>query len=339
MFRPFPAPGKADFIRSGGIGRMNPPRALYWLWNSMRICSLLPAATEILFAIGAGDQVAGVTAECDYPPVAAARPAVVHPRIEASASAGEIDRRVRAHANNGESTYAVDADLLRVLEPDLIVTQDTCRVCAASPADLDSAFARLRKPPQVISLSASTLAGLWKDIRAVGEAVGRPAAAEELISRLESRLRRVQSAMEGAARPRVVCLEWLDPLFYAGHWVPEMVELAGGTSTLGEAGKPSARTDWNAIVSARPEAIVLMPCGYDLDHTLEEYLRMSCPPEWWALEAVRAGRVSAVNGKNFFSRPGPRLVDGVEILGHILHPERASWLIPPGSVAPAERAP
>jgi iron complex transport system substrate-binding protein len=305
----------------------------------MRICSLVSAATEILFALGVGDQVVGVTEECDYPAVAKARPAVVHPRIDPAASSARIDREVREQAQRGESSYAVDAEMLRALEPDLIVTQDTCHVCAAYPDDLTAALGRLRRQPRVVSLGPKRLADLWSDIRALGQATGRRAAGETLIKRLKARLERVEAAMRGAPRPRVLCLEWLDPPFVGGHWVPEMVDLAGGHPALGQAGKPSTQIEWHDVFTSAPEAVVLMPCGYNLDRTLAEYIHMALPKQWWELDAVRDGRVSAVNGKNFFSRPGPRLIDGIEILGHVLHPDRATWLIPPGSVAPAERAP
>jgi iron complex transport system substrate-binding protein len=304
----------------------------------MRICSLVSGATEILFALGVGDQVVGVTGECDYPAVAKARPAVVHPRIDPGVSSAGIDRQVRERAARGESSYAVDAEMLRALEPDLIVTQDTCHVCAASPPDLTAALGRLRRRPRVVSLAPKRLADLWSDIRTLGQATGRRAAAETLSKRLKARLDRVEAAMRDAPHPRVLCLEWLDPLFVAGHWVPEMVELAGGQAVLGRAGKPSPQIEWPGVFQSAPEAVVLMPCGYNLDRTLAEYIHMALPKQWWELEAVRDGRVSAVNGKNFFSRSGPRLIDGIEILGHILHPDRATWLIPPGSVAPAERA-
>lgn len=305
----------------------------------MRICSLVSGATEILFALGVGDQVVGVTADCDYPAVAKARRTVVRPRVPPAASSAEIDRQVHDRAARGESGYAVDAEMLRALEPDLVVTQDTCRVCAVSPADLESALARLRRRPRVVTLAPSRLADLWDDIRALGRATGRRAAADALAKRLRARLDRVEAAMRGAPRPRVLCLEWLDPLFVAGHWVPEMVQVAGGEPLLGRAGKPSFRIEWSVVFESDPEAVVLMPCGRNLDATLAEYARMALPNQWWELEAVRQGRVSAVNGKNFFSRSGPRLADGIEILGHVLHPDRATWLIPPGSVAPAERAP
>lgn len=303
----------------------------------MRICSLLPAATEILFAIGAGSHVVGVTHECDYPPEAAARPALIHPRIDVHAAAGEIDRQVRECVERGESVYVVDGERLRNLNPDLIVTQELCHVCAASPDDLAAALARFDAPPRLLALTPKRLADVWQNVRALGDATGSLAAADQLIAQLQSRLGAIGSRMQAAAPVRVLCLEWLDPPYVAGHWVPEMVELAGGIAVLGKAGVPSVALEWEEVLSTRPDVVILMPCGYGLQKALDEYSHASMPRKWWELEAVRQGRVWAADANSFFARPGPRLVEGVEILAHVMHPELAVAPIPPGSLALARR--
>lgn len=304
----------------------------------MRICSLLPAATETLFALGLGNEVVAVTHECDFPAEARNRPVVIRPRVDTAASASEIDRQVRACIERGESVYAVDAERVRALAPDLVITQELCQVCAASPDDLTGVLSRLPNPPQVVILSPRRLADVWHDIRRLGEVTGRAATAEDLAASLESRVRAVQSRMSGAPRPRVLCLEWLDPPYAGGHWVPEMVELAGGEPLLGRAGEPSVPLQWEQVLASRPEVIVLMPCGYNLDRTLAEYRQAVLPAGWWDLPAVRSGRVSAVDANSYFSRSGPRLAAGLEILAHALHPDLAIDPIPPGALAPAERA-
>jgi iron complex transport system substrate-binding protein len=311
---------------------------LYWSLEPMRICSLLPAATEMLFALGLGDDVVAVTHECDFPPEVTTRPVVVRSRINAQAPASEIDRQVRECMARGESVNALDGEWLRTLSPDLIITQELCRVCAASPDDLAAVIARFAKPPRVVNLSPRRLADVWRDIRMLGEVTGRRAVAEDLASRLEDRVHAVETRMRQEPRPRVLCLEWLDPPFSAGHWVPDMVEIAGGVPLLASAGEPARQLEWRDILESRPEVIVLMPCGYDLERTLAEYAQAKLPEGWWELPAVRGRRVSAVDADSYFSRSGPRLAAGVEILAHALHPDLAVDPIPPGALAPAERA-
>lgn len=303
----------------------------------MRICSLLPAATEILFAIGAGSLVVGVTHECDYPPEAAARPALIHPRIEVNGPPDEIDRQVRECVEQGLSVYTVDGERLQEINPDLIVTQDLCHVCAASPDDLSAALARFEHSPRVVSLSPERLVDVWNSIPALGGIAGYRTEADALVERLKGQIRAVEASVQDAPRLRALCLEWLDPPFVAGHWVPEMVGLAGGIPLLARAGIPSVALDWSEVLNCRPDVIVLMPCGYSLERTLAEYSRVRLPPEWWELHAVRAGRITAVDAA-YFSRPGPRLAEGVEILAHIFHPDLAAVSIPPKSCASPERA-
>lgn len=288
----------------------------------MQICSLLPSATEILYALGLGDSVVGVTHECDYPAGASEKPALIRPRVDVHAPPAEIDRQVSELVKRGESVYAVNAELLESLAPDLIVTQDLCHVCAASPDDLAAALRRFSKPPRVLSLVPQSLADVWDDIRRVGEATGARAAAESLTAKLAGRMQTVEKkAATAPSRPRVLCLEWLDPFYIGGHWVPEMVEKAGGHDALAEAGKPSRRVTFEEIQRSSPEMIVVMQCGYSAARNAADFQRMLLREHFKDLPAVRGNRVFAVDANGCFSRPGPRLADGVEMLAHLLHPE------------------
>jgi iron complex transport system substrate-binding protein len=290
----------------------------------MRICSLLPSATETLYELGAGDSVAGVTFECDFPPEAKTKRVIVRTRLRHSNDPAEIDRQVNDFVSRGESLYEVDAAAVQAIAPDLIITQDLCHVCAASPGDLASALAALARKPEVLSLNPQSLAGVWNDIIAIGSAIGRISQARELVGELEGRVSAVaQVVSHSSTRPQVACLEWLDPLFAAGHWVPEMVARAGGMDVFGKAAKPSVRKTWEDVLKANPEVIVIMPCGYGLEEAVKEFNVMTPPEGWESIQAVRNGRVFAVDASGYFSRPGPRLADGVEILASILHPEMA----------------
>ncbi|HXX71194.1 MAG TPA: cobalamin-binding protein [Candidatus Acidoferrum sp.] len=288
----------------------------------MRICSLLPSATEIAYAIGLGDSVLGVSHECDFPADAATKPSLLRPRVDPRAAPAEIDRQVKEIIGRGESIYAVDAELLRSLAPDLILTQDLCHVCAASPDDLATALARFPVPPEVLSLTPRSLAEVWDDIRRVGEATGRRREAEALAASLERRLAGIQETVARApSRPRVLCLEWLAPYYVGGHWVPEMVSIAGGEDLLGRPRQPSFQVTPEQILRSFPDVIVLMPCGYDVDRAAAEYTIDRLPPGAEAFPAVREHRVFAVNANAYFSRPGPRLADGVALLGYLFHPD------------------
>jgi iron complex transport system substrate-binding protein len=292
----------------------------------MKICSLLPSATEIVYALGLGESLAGVTHECDFPPEARTKPVLIRPRLRATANAGEIDREVRELVARGESLYAVDDEALRRIAPDLILTQDLCHVCAASPDDLAAALAKLPRPPRVVTLTPHSLADVWADIRTVGEATGRAADAEVLASTLEKRVAAVEREVEakraaaGAPRARVLCLEWLDPPYVAGHWVPEMVAKAGGVDVLGRAGQASFAITWEQAIAARPDVVLVMPCGFGAERAAAELAQMARPAGWEKLPAVKAKRVHAVDANSYFSRPGPRLADGVEFLANLLHP-------------------
>jgi iron complex transport system substrate-binding protein len=274
------------------------------------------------YALGLGDCVVGVTHECDFPPEAARKPSLVRPRVDPKAPPAEIDRLVSEIIQRGESIYAVDAELLASLAPDLILTQDLCHVCAASPDDLAAALTRLPRQPQVLSLTAHSLAEVWNDIRRVGEAASRRGEAAALADSLAQRVAALEEVVGRATSwPRVLCLEWLDPYYVGGHWVPEMVAKAGGQDVLGRLGEPSYRVTPEEIVASVPDVIVVMPCGYDLARAGEELRAMKIPAQWSDLPAVRERRLYAVDANSYFSRPGPRLADGVELLARILHPE------------------
>ncbi len=285
----------------------------------MKICSLLPSATEILFALGLGDQVAGVSHECDFPAEAKSKPVLIHSRITHTESAAAIDRQVREFLERGESLYSVDLEKLRGIEPDLIVTQDLCHVCAATPDDLAAALAHLPRQPRVVTLNPHSLADVCSDIRAIGEATGRVEQSHALVAEFQRKVAEVERSVAGLDRPRVLCLEWLDPPYVAGHWVPEMVERAGGVDVLGLAGKPSFRVEWDAVMETRPEAIVVMPCGYRLADALAEFRNLPLPRGWKDLPAVREERVFVVEASGYFSRPGPRLPEGLAILAGAIH--------------------
>jgi len=285
----------------------------------MKICSLLPSATEILFALGLGDQVLGVSHECDFPAETRSRTVLIRSRISHTESAAAIDRQVRELLERGESLYSVDMDALAAIEPDLIVTQDLCHVCAATPDDLASALIHLRHAPQIVTLNPHSLTDVCADIRKVGGATGRAGQAEHLIAEFELNVAAVEQRMVDLPQPRVLALEWLDPLYVAGHWVPEMINRAGGRDVLGRAGEPSFRVEWDAVASSQPEVIIVMPCGYSLEQAAGEFRALSLPPVWRDLPAVKNNRVFVVEASGYFSRPGPRLAEGMNILAHVLH--------------------
>jgi iron complex transport system substrate-binding protein len=288
----------------------------------MRIVSLLPSATEVLFALGLGDSVVGVTHECDFPAGVEGKPVLVRPRVDSGAAAAEIDAQVREILAAGEALYSVDAELLRSLEPDLIITQDLCHVCAAGPGDLADALTRFEKIPRVLSLSPHTLADVWEDIRKIGGAAGRITEGDRLAGELKARIAAVeQRTATQSPIPGVLCLEWLDPPYLAGHWTPQMVARAGGRDVLGIPGEPSFRVPWRRIVEAPIDAILVMPCGYGVDRAADEFQKLVLPAGWESIPAVKTGRIFAVDASGYFSRPGPRLADGVEMLAPLLAPD------------------
>ncbi len=287
----------------------------------MRIVSLLPSATEILFALGLGDNVVGVSHECDFPPAARTKQVVIQSRVKKDAPPAEIDAQVRDFVSRGESLYAVDADLLENLKPDLIVTQDLCHVCAASPDDLATALSRFACPPEVLTLNQLDLGDVWRDILWVGEDTGRVEEAEHLLEKIGGQLESVERAVQRIEHhPRVAFLEWLDPFYVGGHWVPEMIERAGGIDLFGLPRKPTFRVSLQDIVESIPDVILVSPCGYSAEQARTEYRNMPFPEQWSAMPAVRNNRVYALEANGYFSRPGPRLPTGVEILAKALHP-------------------
>jgi iron complex transport system substrate-binding protein len=283
----------------------------------VRIASLVPSATEMLFALGLGEQVVGVTHECDFPPEASSRRQLTRSVIPEGLSAREIDAAVRERTGEGRHLYELDEAALSELRVDLIVTQAVCEVCAVSYDDAVAVGGRLATHPAVISLDPERLAEVLADVSRLGEAAGAAERAAELRERLDSRLAAVREAVAGAPRPRVLALEWLDPPFIGGHWVPEMIVIAGGEDALGVAGSKSRTAGWDELAASAPEVVVAMPCGWDARQAVAEAqehareLAAAEPRQVWAVDAVSS-----------FSRPGPRLVEGVELLAHLFHPDQ-----------------
>jgi iron complex transport system substrate-binding protein len=283
----------------------------------MRIVSLVPSATEMLFALGVGDEVIAVTHECDHPPAALDLPRVTRDVIGPGLPPDEIDRAVRELTEQGRAIYELDEPALRQLQPDLIVTQALCAVCAVSYDDVRAIAERLDSQPQVLALDPHTVGEVLGDIRTLARATDAKDAGVELVQDIASRIDRVRLAVRAAQPVGVAALEWLDPVFTAGHWTPQLIEYAGGVDLLGLPGEPSAQRTWGEVRAARPEVVVVMPCGYDAERALEEALAYADE-----LESLGARRVVAVDAAAHFSRPGPRLVEGLEVLAHILHPDR-----------------
>jgi iron complex transport system substrate-binding protein len=283
----------------------------------MRIVSLVPSATEMLFALGLGDEVIAVTHECDHPPEARDRPRVTRDVIGPGLEAAEIDRAVRELTEAGRSIYELDERALERLRPDLIVTQALCSVCAVSHDDVKAIAARLDPQPQVVSLDPHTLGEMLGDVRTLAAATDSKDAGVELVQDAASRIDRVRLAVRAADPVPVAALEWLDPVYTAGHWTPQIIEYAGGIDVLGLPGEHSERHSWEELAAAAPEVAVVMPCGYDAERAAEEAYEHADE-----LEALGVRRVVAVDAAAYYSRPGPRLVDGLELMAHILHPDR-----------------
>jgi len=287
----------------------------------MRIVSLLPSATEILFALGLDREIVGVSHECDFPARARTKTVVIHSRIPHDASPAEIDRLVSEYVHREESLYAVDAEVLEALAPDLIITQDLCHVCAASPDYLATALARFDRRPEVLCLNPQDLGDVWRDILWVGEESCRGPQAEALVKEIGARLGALERQLPQLDnRPRVAFLEWLQPFYVGGHWVPEMIHIAGGVDALGKVRTPSFRVHLQDIVEAEPEILLIAPCGYSAQRARDEYLSIDLPEQWNAMPAVRNGRVYGLEANSYFSRPGPRLVTGIEALAKLFHP-------------------
>jgi iron complex transport system substrate-binding protein len=282
----------------------------------MRIVSLVPSATEMLFALGLGSDLIAVTHECDYPPAALDLPKLTRDVLPPGLSSADIDAAVKQRTLKGESIYELDEELLHELRPDLIVTQALCSVCAVSHDDVRAIAEEIDTHPQVISLDPHTVGEVLGDARTLAQATDRKDAAVELIRDASARIDRIRLAVRGARRPRVVALEWLDPPFAAGHWTPQLIEYAGGEDVLGFAGEPSEERRWEEVQLSEPDIAIVMPCGFNVEFSYRE-----AEMHREQLAAIGAGEVVAVDAAAYFSRPGPRIVDGLELLAHILHPE------------------
>ena len=298
----------------------------------MRIVSLVPSATEMLFALGLGPELIAVTHECDYPAAAGQLPRVTRDVLPSGLDSAAIDAAVKARTLAGESIYELDAQALAELAPDLIVTQALCSVCAVSLDDVRAIADELSPPPEVLSLDPHTISEVLADARTLAQATGRQDAAVELIARAGARIDRIRAAVKDARRPRVVALEWLDPPFAAGHWTPQLIAYAGGEDVLGCPGESSEQHTWDMVRAARPDIVIVMPCGYDAEVAHREAEKHRDELAW-----LGAGEVIAVDASAYFSRPGPRLVDGLELLASILHPELVhEGLVPAGRARTVE---
>ena len=295
----------------------------------MRIVSLLPSATEMVHALGLGSDLVGVTHECDFPPGVQELPHLTSTLLPEGASSSEIDVLVRERLKTDGALYELDLEELKNLEPDLIVTQALCDVCAVAESEVQAAACSLPKTPAILNLEPETIAEVFDALRQLGSVAGIPDHAEDVIGVLTRRVDAVVSRSQAIQkRHKVAFLEWLDPLFSCGHWNPELVDMAGGIERLGQAGKPSRTLDWMEVIAWQPEVIFIACCGFDLPRTLEELSGSSGISCWPELPAVESGRVYVTDGSQFFNRPGPRLVDSLEILAHALHPEVHP--LPPG---------
>jgi iron complex transport system substrate-binding protein len=294
----------------------------------MRIVSLLPSATEIVCALGLTDSLVGISHDCDYPPEISGTAVLSEAIVTTDLPSGVIDATIRGHIHKGKSVYHLDERQLTSLQPDLILTQELCAVCAPSYTLVKQAARLLEAQTQLVSLEPESLADILDNILLVGDLTGRAAEATALVDKLRARIERVRETVTGRSRPRVACIEWLDPLFVAGHWVPEMIALAGGMDVLGRGGEPSFVVPWQTIIDSEPDVIVLMPCGFTVPRTRQEVYLLTERKDWSNVRAVHAGQVYLTDASAYFNRPGPRIVTGVEILARILHPQVASARLP-----------
>jgi iron complex transport system substrate-binding protein len=295
-----------------------------------RIVSLIASATEIVCALGFRDRLVGRSHECDFPESVRNLPVCTESKVKIDAPSAEFDQEVKRIIANALSVYRVDTERLRELRPDLIVTQDHCRVCAVSLNDVEQALcAWMESRPRIVSLSPNSLADIWQDIRIVANALGAPERGEELITALQTRMsavsercRSLQAAHPSDARdPTVACIEWIEPLMAAGNWVPELVEMAAGINLFGAAGKHSPWMTWDQLREKDADVMIVMPCGFDIPRTRAEMAPLTSRADWMSLKAVRNGRVYLVDGNQYFNRPGPRLADSLEIIAEIVHPQ------------------
>jgi len=295
--------------------------------NAARIVSFLPSATEMACALGLGDQLVGITHECDYPSEVEGKPVVVRNVLPIEQmSQPEIDAAVAQRMRDGLSLYQVDEKLLQELAPDIIMTQDLCQVCAPSGNEVTEALNLLPKKPQILWLTPKSLEEIFANLRELGGATGRLKEAEKLIAAGRVRFDKLASATRHLShRPRVFCMEWLDPVYCSGHWMPEMVEIAGGVDALSRKGADSVRIPWDDVLAWAPEVLIITPCGFNLEKVIEQSQQLIDYSGWPELPAVREGRVYAVDANSYFARPGPRVVEGTELLAHLIHPKLFSW--------------
>ena len=297
-----------------------------------RIISLLPSSTEIVCALGLRDQLVGVSHECDYPSDVVGLPILTEPKLDPRETSAAIDARVREIVQEGLSVYRIKTDILQDLKPDLIVTQDQCEVCAVSVSEVEHAVQSFLSPDvKVVTLSPQRLGDIWHDIQRFAQAAGQESLAQDLFRGLKKRVWKVEQKTRHLIRPRVACLEWIDPLMAGGNWMPEMVEIAGGSYALASAGDHSPAITWETLVELQPEVIVLMPCGFTIPQSQTDLPLLTAHPDWQKLPAVQSGRVYIADGNAYFNRPGPRIVESVEMLAEILHPEECAGLAPEGS--------
>ncbi len=291
-----------------------------------RIVSFLPSATEMIYALGLDEDLFGVTHECDWPLAAQQKPVVVTSVLPTQEMhQREIDDAVSARLRSGESLYRVDEALMREIAPDLIITQDLCQVCAPSGNEVTRLLASLVTRPDVLYLTPRTIDEIFDNISAIGDATGRSLTADSIITEGRARLARIEDRTRNARRPRVFCMEWLDPVYCCGHWVPEMVRIAGGVDSVGREGSDSVRIDWREVLEFAPEVIIVMPCGFHLRGAARESLDLAGREGWSDIPAVRDGRVFVVDASSYFARPGPRIVEGTELLAYLIHPELFDW--------------
>jgi len=294
---------------------------------AQRIVSFLPSATEMACALGLGDQLVGVTHECDYPAEVRDKPVVVRSVLPIETmSQREIDTAVTRRLHDGLSLYQVDERLLQALAPDLILTQNLCQVCAPSGNEVSQVLKLLSKQPQILWLTPKSLEEIDDNLRELGEATGRAREADELITQGRARLEKIATATGNLPhRPRVFCMEWLDPVYCSGHWMARMVKIAGGIDELSRDGTDSVRVLWDDVLKWAPEVLILTPCGFNLQKVVEQAPQVYTYADWADLPAVRHGRVYAVDANSYFARPGPRVVEGAELLAHLIHPDLFSW--------------
>jgi iron complex transport system substrate-binding protein len=314
------APDGADSNSSGSFGTVR-------MVETRRIVSFLPSATEMICALGLGDRLLGVTHECDYPPEIMDKPIVVRNVLPIeSMSQSEIDSAVTQRLRDGLSLYRVDEALMQEIAPDLILTQDLCQVCAPSGNEVSQLLKTLPTKPQILWLTPKSLEQIFDNLRDLGEATGRSQIAETLIAEGRARLEKINATTRTVlSRPRVFCMEWIDPVYCSGHWVPEMVRIAGGIDKLGREATDSVRIQWTDVLQWKPEVLIVMPCGFGLEKAAEQARQLSTYPGWADLPAVRDSRVYAVDANSYFARPGPRVVEGTELLAHLLHPDLFEW--------------